>query len=402
MRIIRTWTLLCAAVLYAAACPLRAQEPAQDTESTAKAATTVVAEAVEAQSPETATIVVQQADSDPETVTVHVQPIQPGEYWLGLMCSELEDPLLMKHLNIEYGVVVMEVVPKSPAAAAGLQAQDILIQVGDEPLKNLKTLVDTTEKTKEAPLTLTLIRQGQKQTVTVTPAKRPAQPEPGASPDAQATQELNLLQESLRLKDWMPQIVEQGDASGTKMLFLMPGFVLPDQIKDFPNDLEVTITKKGADPAKVKVKRGDQEWEVDAKSVDELPEDIRPFVQQMLGGPVSMSFSSDKPFVVPGAARDLSKVAPGATFKRTFKVAPKLELQTEVIEGKLPGQVKAKIDRRLKEAHEKLQKADSDATTEALEKVQQELKELREQLEKYRAEKADQAKAAENSGSEGK
>jgi len=296
----------------------------------------------------------------------------------------------------------MEVVPESPAAAAGLQAQDILIQVGEEPQKNLKTLVDTTEKTKEAPLTLTLIRQGQKQTVTVTPAKRPAQPEQGATADAEATQELNLLQESLRLKDWMPQIVEQGDANGTKMLFLMPGFVLPDQIKDFPKDLEVTITKKGADPAKVKVKRGDEEWEVDAKSVDELPEDIRPFVQQMLGGPVSMSFSSDKSMFVPGAPLNMSKVAPGATVKRMFKVAPKLELQTEVIEGKLPAQIRAKIDRRLKEAHEELKQADSDATTEALEKVQQELKELREQLEKFRAEKANQPKATENSAEEGK
>ena len=135
----------------------------------------------------------------------------------------------MKHLNIEHGVVVMEVVPASPAAAAGLQAQDILIQVGEEPLKTLKTLVDTTEKTKEAPFTLTLIRQGQKQTVTVTPAKRPAKPEQATAVDDEASQELNLLQESLRLKDWMPQIIEHGEENGTKMLFMMPGFVLPDQ-----------------------------------------------------------------------------------------------------------------------------------------------------------------------------
>lgn len=401
MRRIRNWTRIGAALLCATVSPLWAQEPAQETEDTATT-TTVVTQAADEQAPEAATIVVQQAEATPEAVTVHVEPVKPGEYWLGLMCSELEDPLLMKHLNLGYGVVVMEVVPESPAAAAGLQAQDILIQVGEEPLKNLKTLVDTTEKTKEAPLSLTLIREGQKQTVTVTPAKRPAQPAHGATAEAEATQEMNLLQESLRLKEWMPQIVEQGDANGTKMVFVMPGFVLPDQIKDFPNDLEVTITKKGADPAKVKVKRGDQEWEVDAKSVDELPEDIRPFVQQMLGGQVSMSFSSDKSLFVPGAPLNVHKLAPDATLKRTFKVAPKLELQTEVIEGKLPAQVRAKIDRRLKEAHEKLQKADSDATTEALEKVQQELKELREQLEKYRAEKADQAKAAESSDGEGK
>jgi membrane-associated protease RseP (regulator of RpoE activity) len=381
-------------LLGAVACPLWAQEPTEGTERTATASATVVTQADGEQAPETATIVVQQSDADPETVTVHVEPIKPGNYWLGLMCSELEDPLLRKHLSIEYGVVVMEVVPDSPAAAAGLQAQDILIQVGEEPLKNLKTLVDTTEKTKEAPLTLTLIRQGQKQTVTVTPAKRPARPAQAVAADEEATQELNLLQESLRLRDWMPQIVEHGDANGTKMLFVMPGFVLPDQIQDFPKDLEVTITKKGADPAKVTVKRGDEHWEVDAKSVDELPEDVRPFVQQMLGGQVSMSFSSDKLFGAPGAPLNIPKgIDPGATIKRTFKVAPKLELQTEVIEGKLPAQIKAKIERHLKEAQGKSEQAAGDATTEALEKVQQELKELREQLEKYRAEKATSEKA---------
>ena len=37
----------------------------------------------------------------------------------------------------------------SPAAKAGLQKQDILIQAGDQPLNDLKTLVEKTEETQE-------------------------------------------------------------------------------------------------------------------------------------------------------------------------------------------------------------------------------------------------------------
>ncbi len=90
-----------------------------------------------------ATVVVQPHDATPETITVDVEPVKPGEYWLGLICSPLDNPLLMKHLNIDHGVVVMEVVAESPAANAGLQKQDILIQAGELPLKDLRTLVET-------------------------------------------------------------------------------------------------------------------------------------------------------------------------------------------------------------------------------------------------------------------
>ena len=57
----------------------------------------------------------------------------------------------MAHLGIEHGIVVQEVVNDSPAAKAGLQKQDILIQAGDQPLTDLKTLVETTEETRRRP-----------------------------------------------------------------------------------------------------------------------------------------------------------------------------------------------------------------------------------------------------------
>jgi membrane-associated protease RseP (regulator of RpoE activity) len=294
------------------------------------------------------------------------------------------------------------VVDDSPAAKAGLQKQDILIQAGDQPLTDLKTLVEKIEATQENALTVTFIRKGERQTVDVTPVKRPAQ-DPVA-PDKETADEWKLLQHSLRSR-WIPQIVEQGGTQpdGTKMLFVMPGFVLPEQAKDFPKDLEVTILKKGEEPAKITVKRGDEQWEVDANSLDKLPEDVRPHVTQMLGGGLSvtvgdgafgLSSSLPQPLVLPKVTPDI--------LKKSFKVAPQLRMELRGLTEKLPAEVRAKVDAHLKDAQEKLDEVQSSIPTETLDKIQQELKELREQIEKLRADRAEKAqKQAEAAGEPG-
>ena len=87
-------------------------------------------------------------DATPEsaTITLDVDLVKPGQYWLGIICSPLEDELLMAHLGIEHGILVQDVVDDSPAAKAGLQKQDILIQAGEHPLNDLKTLVEMYRK----------------------------------------------------------------------------------------------------------------------------------------------------------------------------------------------------------------------------------------------------------------
>jgi hypothetical protein len=344
-------------------------------------------------------IVVVQGKANPgsaeaRTITVDVDVVKPGEYWLGIICTPLEDELLQAQLDIQHGVVVKEVVQDSPAAKAGLQPQDILLQVGDQPLTDLKVLVETTEKSKEQPLTLTFLRKGERQTVEVTPAKRPATPPTAATaPDKEAADEWKLLQDSLRMH-WVPPAVAQDGTApdGTKMLFLMPGFVLPEQAKNFPKDLEVTMVKKGEEPLKITVKRGDDTWEVDATSLDKLPEDIRPYVAQLLHGGVSVavgsggvSWSSDLP-----QSLILPKLDP-EVLKKSLKVAPKIRMELRGLAEKLPAEVREKIDAELKDAQDKLEEAQSNIPTETLDKIQQELKELREQIEKLRAERAEKA-----------
>ncbi len=328
------------------------------------------------------------------TITLDVEMVKPGEYWLGIVCTPVEDELLKKHLGIEHGLVVKEIVKDSPAAQAGLEPQDILIQVGQEPLTDLKVLVETVEKTQENPLTLTLIRAGQRQTVDVTPVKRPASSiTVMTAPDKETVDEWRLLQDSLH-GHWMPQIIQEegSGGDGTKMLFVMPGFVLPDQATDFPKNLEVTILKKGEAPAKITVKRDDEQWEVDSNSLDQLPDDIRPHVQRMLGGQLSVSVGGGtvnwssafpRPLVMP-------KVAP-EILKKSFKVAPALRRELRSLTAKTPAEVREKIDAQLKEVQEQLDQARAGIPADTLDRIQQELKELRAQLEQLRSDRTEKA-----------
>ena len=52
---------------------------------------------------------------------------------------------------------------------------------------------------------------------------------------------------------------------------------------EFPKDLSVAIKKEGGEPAKIHVKRGEKEWNVAEDKLDDLPGDIRHYVEQMLG-----------------------------------------------------------------------------------------------------------------------
>ena len=59
---------------------------------------------------------------------------------------------------------------------------------------------------------------------------------------------------------------------------IRPGGMLPPRLAltmhhhDLPDDMSVTITKHGKEPAKIKVEQGDKTWEVTENTLDELPE----------------------------------------------------------------------------------------------------------------------------------
>jgi membrane-associated protease RseP (regulator of RpoE activity) len=176
---------------------------------------------------------------------------EQGRFWLGVECREAS-PELQAQLDLnEQGLVVLRVAPDSPAATAGLKQHDVLIRVGDAKLVHVVDLAKSANAVDGKPLDLAIIRGGKPQNVTVQPAERQM--------------------------DNAFQVIAKPGA----------GMVFPNvqfQAVKIPENTSISVVRKGQEPATVLVKRGDEKWEVKADDLSKLPDDLRPVIEQMLGG----------------------------------------------------------------------------------------------------------------------
>ena len=115
------------------------------------------------------------------------EKLQP---YLGVITRNAPPELTAQIRQTEgFGLIVEDILPDSPAQAAGLQRNDLLLRFDDQLLAHpiqLEALVRRTGKDKEA--TLTLLRAGAEQKVTLKvgekmlPDRRPG-PRPGGGPE---------------------------------------------------------------------------------------------------------------------------------------------------------------------------------------------------------------------------
>ncbi|HEV3003053.1 MAG TPA: PDZ domain-containing protein [Pirellulales bacterium] len=213
---------------------------------------------------------------------------QPSEhYWIGVACGELTDALKAQlDLPEGQGVLVDDVVPDSPAAQAGLKKFDVIVSAGDKALKGPQDLIEAVAQAKEAELSVQFVRAGKKLTLTVKPAKRPQQPgEP-------AVIEVPADADHAKLQEWIRSFPNPHGQGNVRLRMLRPGMVLPPGAPlpagaqlgaTLPDNLSISISKQGKQPAKISVKQGEKSWELTEDKLQELPEDIRPHVERMLG-----------------------------------------------------------------------------------------------------------------------
>ncbi len=207
-------------------------------------------------------------------------------YWLGL-AVEAEDG----HLEVEH------VVPDSPAAKAGLKPEDVLLSDGKTPLKEVGALQKLVQASEGKPLSLRVRRDGKEITVEVKPEKRDGGQtivigeggEEGKEGQEQMRLRLRQLSEELRKR---AEAAKRPAASGWQRLNV------PAVVSNlaFPEDLQVTIKKKGNNPTRIKVRQGAQTWTVKENELDKLPEPIRGHVARMLPGRAPTAW------VLPGAS----------------------------------------------------------------------------------------------------
>lgn len=76
---------------------------------------------------------------------------------------------LAQHFAVDGGVMINEVRDSSPAARAGIKAGDIVVEANGQAVTNDLDLIKQINSRKEGDVTLTILRDGKRQTINVTP-----------------------------------------------------------------------------------------------------------------------------------------------------------------------------------------------------------------------------------------
>ena len=76
---------------------------------------------------------------------------------------------LAQHFSVESGAIINNVRENSPAAKAGLKAGDIIVEADGKSVKGDFDLIRTIGEKKEGSINLTIVRDGSRQSVSVTP-----------------------------------------------------------------------------------------------------------------------------------------------------------------------------------------------------------------------------------------
>jgi hypothetical protein len=325
---------------------------------------------------------------------VETQPL--GEYWIGIGLGELPD-VAKKQLSLEHGLVVEDVYPDSPAAKAEFKQHDILLKAGDKQLQEPADIQNAVEEAKETELSVVVLREGKETTLKVVPIKRPQRQvaevtRTEAAPSNELRLEIQRLEEALqRLK-----IHAGGGENPLGIWFARPPVVaraVTAKPAEFPEDLNLRIVKEGGKPAKIYVTKDDKEWETTEDKLDELPENVRGHVQQMLARPLTryrleQVHGGGTPITLPGPPHTV-RVGPDGKVQGEIHVQPpQLARNPNVLlPSYLPataahgGGVEAKLDAILKKLGE--------TDTSAIEQLRSEVKQLRQELDEFRGKSPD-------------
>ncbi len=225
------------------------------------------------------------------------QPESP-RHWIGILGGPVTDALRAQiDIPADQGVLVRQVVPKSPAEKAGLQVFDILLKANDTALSDIGDLSELVRSQGDAggSISLDVLRRGQHQTISITPEARPDEVA-GFGPGAAAGQGTP----GMGFGGMGPGQPPFGFRPGGPMQFRAfgPGMATAQQglgLSQMPNGVSLSIQKQNNEPAHITVQRGNDTWTIvgdDPSSLAQLPDDVRPFVEQLLAGGGQMTMGT--------------------------------------------------------------------------------------------------------------
>jgi hypothetical protein len=237
-------------------------------------------------------------------------------YWIGLLGGAIPaDHPLRAQLDLpeHQGLLVANVVPKSPAAKAGLKQYDVLLKANGKDLHEMKDLIDLVmqEGAKKGQITLDVLRRNKHETVNLKPEDRPA--------DEDVQQSGGGMGGGFgQLGSAMPGAPPAGrpGAPGMPRPFQFrnfgPGVIVGggDPFAGMPNGVSISVQKENDKPTHITVQRGNDKWDItgdDPEALKKLPEDLRPTVERMLhgGGGMAGAMSGFGQFQMPNGPAGL-------------------------------------------------------------------------------------------------
>jgi serine protease Do len=95
--------------------------------------------------------------------------------WLGIVTSGANQelsPVMKRHFGVENGALVEDLVKDGPAAKAGLQSEDVIIKLDDQPVANFNELLHLVGMRPGKRVTLTIVRERREMKLPVTLGER--------------------------------------------------------------------------------------------------------------------------------------------------------------------------------------------------------------------------------------
>ena len=213
------------------------------------------------------------------------------EYWLGIGCQR-PSKALRSHLGLTTGegLVVHHIVPDGPADQAGIERFDVILKFGSTEVGRIQELSEAIEEQQGEITEVMLIRAGRRQSLTVSPNKRPEHRTPWTN-NTDAEQVFRWLEKSYRdtVQDFDEAVDGSWDEDTLRFRFIQPGPVLKEELDRvgirLPKDLKVVVTNPDNGPARILIEKDGESWQLSTDDVgwEELPEDVRRYVEWFVG-----------------------------------------------------------------------------------------------------------------------
>lgn len=281
-----------------------------------------------------------------------------GKHWIGVHAMPITDEALKAQLNLSDRLIVLNVLPDSPAAKSGVKQHDVLLKLGDSELKTLEDLIKAVSDNGEKETTLLVLRGGKETSLKIQPSTRPAE-EQALTLTGRPGVDLKVPFADLDVGVLMDRVyaftADPGQQPGQpiRLHVIGPGIgggqataVAGAAAHAFPNGLSLSVTKENDLPAKIVAKKDGKTYETTADNLDVLPKEIREHVSRLLASPSFVTIHGLH--AAPGAmpeeikkkieeARKMSTTKPSAAVNR-------IEIESRRIEGSGLDELKKEIE----------------------------------------------------------